>query len=378
MEYFYASVEMLAGGRRCVNASVPLEALTAPRPRLLTARKFLAEFKPVESIIDGLSVGRGALVAVTGATGSGKTTLCAAIQVALRTGHRFAGREVTSGTVLAMAGENPDDYAMHLKATLQQLGIHPDELGTGLDRSHLMVIPGVFGIGYELDWLQEQIASVCSDVVAVFVDTSAAFYSAEDENDNVSMRRHASMLRELTNLPGNPTVFVLCHPTKNATKDNLQPRGGGAFLAEVDVNLTVWKDDAGIVTLHHTKIRGTPFDPIRFELVPVELEGCRDARDRPIFSVAARHLADERAEQLVAKELADENRLMLAMARKPEGSIADWAKACGFTSGMGSPQKSRVSRMLAALVRESCVDKARGGVYRLTAKGNKELDRVRC
>ena len=41
-------------------------------------------------------------------------------------------------------------------------------------------------------------------LVAVIVDTSAAFYMADEENDNVSMRRHASMLRELTRLPEHP------------------------------------------------------------------------------------------------------------------------------------------------------------------------------
>ena len=30
---------------------------------------------------------------------------------------------------------------------------------------------------------------------------------ADDENDNVAMRRHAPALRELTTLPGKPTVL---------------------------------------------------------------------------------------------------------------------------------------------------------------------------
>ena len=41
----------------------------------------------------------------------------------------------------------------------------------------------------------------------------------------------ASMLRELTTLPGRPTVFVLCHPTKTAQREGLLPRGGGAFIS---------------------------------------------------------------------------------------------------------------------------------------------------
>ena len=39
-------------------------------------------------------------------------------------------------------------------------------------------------------------------------------------------------------MPGEPCVIVACHPVKNASDDNLIPRGGGAFLNEVDGNLT--------------------------------------------------------------------------------------------------------------------------------------------
>jgi hypothetical protein len=39
-------------------------------------------------------------------------------------------------------------------------------------------------------------------------------------------------------MPGGPCVLVACHPPKNAGDDNLLPRGGGAFIAEMDGNLT--------------------------------------------------------------------------------------------------------------------------------------------
>jgi hypothetical protein len=288
-------------------------------------------------------------------------------------GLAFAGREVTRGSVLDLQGENPDDGTMHIAATAQELGVD----GADLCRPEgaLLVVPGTFAIDYELDYLKREIQS--SKLIAVFVDTSAAFYGADDENDNVSMRRHASMLRTLTELPGNPTVFVLCHPTKSAQRDNLLPRGGGAFLAEIDANLTLWKDDAGIVTLHWAgKIRGPSFDPIQFELVPVELEGFKDCRGRAIHSVVARHIPDERAEQLAARELDAGNRLLLAMLRKPEGSLADWCKACGFVSGTGQPQKSRISRLLTGLINDGLVEKARSGTYRLLPKGKKEAERL--
>jgi hypothetical protein len=261
---------------------------------------------------------------------------------------------------------------MHLKATAQNEGLLVGEL------DELLVVPGTFDFVPEIDrfhsWLQQRDVELAS----VFVDTSAAYFSGDDENNNVEMRRHASSMRELCSLPGRPTVFVLCHPTKNATRENLLPRGGGAFLAEVDANLTVWKDDAGIVTLSHAgKIRGPSFDPIRFELVPLTLDGVLDCRGQPISSVAAHHLADERAEQLQAKELDDENRLLVAMVRCPEGSIAKLATAAGFTSGGGTPQKSKVARLLQTLHAGKLVEQARGGAWRLTSKGRTEVDGLR-
>jgi hypothetical protein len=343
-------------------------------PKVVPGCLLLEGFKPIESIIDGLPTGRGGLVSITAPTGHGKTTVCALMEVSLCLGLPFAGREVTQGSVLVLAGENPDDYTMHLKATVQDLGLGPRDVNR-INSGQLLVVPGTFSIDYELEYLRARIQALHVELTAVFVDTSAAFYMAEDENSNVDMKRHASVLRELSGLPGKPTVFVLCHPVKNAQKDSLAPRGGGSFLAEVDANLTLWKDDAGIVSLHwFGKIRGPSFEPVRFELAQVELQGVQDIRGRPIFSVAARHLPDERAEQIEAKALSDENTLLLAMVRKPKASIADLSLLCGWASGAGTPNKARVHRLLLTLKEQGLVEQNRAKVWGLTAKGRKEAE----
>lgn len=344
---------------------------------IVSAFTLLKNFKPIESIVDGLPIGRGAIIAITGQTGHAKTTLCTLLEVSLCRGLKFAGREVTKGSVLVLAGENPHDYTMHLAAEAQDLGLYPAELARAKPDSELLVIPGTFAIDYELDYLTTKIKSLGAELVAIFVDTSAAFYSADDENDNVAMRRHASVLRELATLPGNPTVFVLCHPTKNAQRDNLLPRGGGSFLAEIDCNLTLWKDEAGIVSLHWCgKIRGPSFDPLRFELVPITLEGHVDCRGRAISSVVARYLPDERADHLHAKETDDQDVMLVAMQRKPGGSVSVLATACGWTSGTGKPLKSRADRVLQTLKGHGLVDQDRKGAWRLTTKGKSEADRL--
>jgi hypothetical protein len=54
----------------------------------------------------------------------------------------------------------------------------------------------------------------------LIVDTSAAYYTGDDENDNVKLGAHAR-LRSFIDLPGGPTVLVTCHPTKNYDIENL-------------------------------------------------------------------------------------------------------------------------------------------------------------
>lgn len=344
-------------------------------PTVWTAGNYLRMFKPIESVIDGLPVPRGGLVSITGPTGHGKTTISVALEVAFVRGGQFCGRDVTPGSVLVLAGENPDDWAMHTMATLQDQGIERGQLFDQESKRALLVVPGVFSVPFGLDYLREKVAATCGPLVAVVVDTSAAFYQGDDENSNVAMRAHASALRELTSLPGNPAVLVLCHPTKGATKDNLLPRGGGAFLAEVDANLTTWKDEAGIISLHWAgKIRGSNFDPLRFELHPVELAGIKDCRGRPIVSVAARHLAEDRATALQDRELNDQDRLLIALRTERDSSIADLARSCGWVNDSGDPMKSRADRRLKTLQSLGLVEQDRKGKWRLTGKGQKEAE----
>jgi hypothetical protein len=62
---------------------------------------------------------------------------------------------------------------------------------------------------------------------------------------------HHDNARGFTECEGHPAVVVLSHPIKNASRSNLLPRGGGAFLNELDGNLTLWSDNLGEVTELH-------------------------------------------------------------------------------------------------------------------------------
>lgn len=345
----------------CRGEPQPLEAIAGC--------EFIARYPPLEQLIDGL-LARGRCYSLTGQTGHGKTAIAKLMELAVAAGKPFAGRDVPKCAVLSLQGENPEDAAMRMRGTAQCMGF------TQTDLNRIFVIAEAFDLDakvLDIDRIGDQLGPFG----LVAVDTSAAYNMGTDENDNLQARRHAAMFRDLTKLPGNPTVIVLCHPTKGATRESLLPRGGGAFLAEVDGNLTCWKDDAGIVTLSTAgKFRGPSFDPIRFELKPWELREVRDSKGRPVQTVVAIPLADDRAEQLQAKVLDDENRLLIAMSKKPGGSIKELALAAGMTSGPGIPQKSRVHRLLETLKSQALTEKTRTGTWVLTVKGKKEAEQL--
>ena len=109
-------------------------------------------------------------------------------------------------------------------------------------------MPGVYKLSEIGDRVCQELAHI-HDLALIIVDTSAAYYEGDDENNNVQAGEHARRLRRLVRFNGGPTVLVCCHPVKNAGGDNLLPRGGGAFLNEVDGNLTSKRDDT-LVELH--------------------------------------------------------------------------------------------------------------------------------
>lgn len=337
----------------------------------LRGSAFVRTFEAPNPIIAAIpATGRGRLIAITGPTGHGKTTIATLLQVLISTGMNIGPGEVTRGRVLVLCGENPEDYNAHLNATMIDLGLEPEDL------NDLLVITSRFPIDHEFPRLQ-QIVEKFGELTAVFVDTSAAFFFGNDDNGNVDQFEHASKLRKLTTLPGKPVVFVLCHPTKNPSHDNLVPRGGGAFLNEIDANLTVWKDDAGIVSLHWAgKMRGPNFDPIRFELYGVELSEFADAKGRPTLSVAARYRPDVRAEQTNARDLGDEHRLLFALWKMPGASVRDLARQCGWVNAKGEPNSTRADRRLKSLQAKRLVEQDRNGHWRLTEQGKREAEQA--
>jgi hypothetical protein len=149
----------------------------------------------------------------------------------------------------------------------------------------------------------------------------------------------------------------------------LLPRGGGAFLAEMDGNLTAWKQD-DLVRLHHNKIRGPGFEPMTFKLERVTSAALVDSKGRELPTVKAVAVSEQ--EEATEKQGArhEEDTLLAVLAENSDRSLADLARACGWTWKSGEPAKSKVERVLGRLRADKLVKPVRGR-WVLTEEGKK-------
>lgn len=222
---------------------------------------FIKGVKPPEYLIEPV-IQRGSLYTLSALTSHGKTAVLLYIALCIASGRPVAGKYTNPGRVIWFAGENPDDFAQKIVTACHHWNIDPAELD-------MAVIPGAFDLAGQIDDAMKM-AAACGDADLVVVDTSAAYRIDDGEDDNANSLAWAKVLRRLLKLPGRPAVVTAAHPTKHADETNLLPRGGSAFLNEVDGNLTLWAgEDQETSTLHwQGKFRGMSFCPIQFDLRP--------------------------------------------------------------------------------------------------------------
>lgn len=336
-------------------------------PMILSAADFMAGFVPPEYVIDGI-VQLGRLYALTSPTGHGKTAVALYLGCMVAAGRDIGSIEVAQGDVIFLAGENPDDLRCRLYAACQAYNLKPDKLP-------LHVLPATFPIDEEtaVD-LKKQIESLKLKPSLIIVDTAAAFFPGDDDNQNVQMGAYARNLRVLTTCCGTPAVVTPAHPVKNPDRENLLPRGGGAFLNEIDGNLSLWAQTMGeTASLHwQGKIRGADFAPVSFALQQVKVENLTDKKGRPIVSIVATLQTDEQAEVAAKDAFSQENVVLEWLRRHPGISIKDIAFNSGWTAPNGTPHKGKVHRILKALKIEKLVIQRRGK-WEITDTGKKEL-----
>jgi hypothetical protein len=327
--------------------------LAAPEialPRIVkTLSEFMAEFVSPDYLVDGL-LQKHFFYSVTGATGAGKSAiaLLLAILVASKTsGQKLGPHQVEHGRVVYIAAENPTDIRMRLIGMSTKLNLD-------IDPGNFLAIEQIDALEKDMPRIKREIAAF-GDVDLVIIDTAPSLFAGDNENDNRQMRDHAKRLRTFCDLPGRPCVVALCHPPKHpGNPEQLLPRGGGAFLAEVDGNLTAWLHDGNLSDLHWTgKFRGPDFAKITFRLAPVITTNLTDTKGRILPTVMAEAITDAEAEATENRAVRHEDQLLAAMLNNPGGSLAEWARACRWLKDgkLETPDKKRAENVMNRLKR---------------------------
>jgi hypothetical protein len=346
------------------------QSTDAPQPgRILTGAAFIARHVPPVWLIDGI-VQRSRLYACTSLTGHGKTAVWLFNACMIHAGRMIGQLNVFRGNVLFLAGENPADLEARMIGMARAYKLPLDRLP--------YVLPGSFPLTEdEADALKRDIAGLGVPLALIIGDTASSFFPGDDENSNVQAGTYARTLRSFTECAGNPALMALCHPTKNASRGNLLPRGGGAFLNELDGNLANWSHSPGEVTELHWcgKIRGPDFSPLGYRLRPVPT-GLTDERGRPETTIVAEPMSEEAVADHTKQSLANEDVVLRALRDQPGRSLAQVARDVGWVSDDGMPEKWRVQRAIASLADDKLIQQMRKGApWTLTEKGEEAINK---
>jgi hypothetical protein len=176
---------------------------------ILSSCEFVANFVAPDPLIESI-LQRGFLYALTAHTGRGKSALALLFTALIALGRSLGYLDVEQGRCLYLAGENHTDIRYRWIAMAQQMDFDPDAIDVHF-------IEGRFSIPKKFGALK-RLAERLGGLDFIVIDSSAAFFEGDDENNNAQASRHASNLRELTTLPGNPCVLALCHPPRTPAK----------------------------------------------------------------------------------------------------------------------------------------------------------------
>ena len=348
-----------------------------PPPRkgwIKTSADFVASFTPPDHLIYGLLL-RAFVYSMTGMTGAGKTSICLLIAACVALGKAIGKLEVERGKVLYLVGENADDVRMRWIKLCEDLRVDPKDVDVCFIDIRLKL---------SLDTVKTKLGNETVDhgpFVLVIVDTGVAFFEGDNENDNTQALTHAKVMRGLIEVvEGRPTVIVATHPIKNAAADNLLPRGGGAFLNEMDGNLTCRKDDStGTVDLHwQGKFRGPEFAPISFKLTPGTTEKLKDTKGRLIWTVTAAPIGVAEKASMEEASLSKDDNLLYLLSREFNLSLPQMATKLGWVYRNGEPNKSQVERALKRLEKAKLIERE-GHAWLLTKKkGRAVVERLKA
>jgi hypothetical protein len=344
-------------------------ALDALPDELDSSGKFADDFEPFDYIIDGIFL-QGFIYSITSQTGGGKTANALLIAADVATARPYCGRDIEQGQVIYLAGENYPEVRMRWLGLTQELEIDPKVLDVHFRK-------GAKNLADVVPALEREIARKGLKPKLIVVDTAAAFFGGEDDNHNVQMGAYARQLRTLCSLPGNPCVLVLCHPTKGA-KDlgEMTPRGGGAFIAEMDGNCGQVKDsDTSFVMAKVGKFRGPEFLPLNFALKGVTHPKVVTTKGKLIPTVIAVPISADEAERREEKSDKDDDKVLKVLCDNGAQKQAHVAKAMDWRFRTGGLNDKAAGKALTRLAAEGLATETKG-YWTATPKGQKYLNAV--
>lgn len=326
--------------------------------------QFADSYVPDDQLIHGYFP-RNRLFTLTGPTGSGKTNVALYLARCVAQGQQFADSPFPAGigNTLFLAGENPADVQGRAKALFHNWSFTQEE------KDRITFVEKPFSIQQHVDEIRRWSQSgVKLDLIVV--DTLMAFFPGDDDNSNAQMKEFAQELRLLLEGTGNPLVLVPSHPTLSATKEDMRPRGGGAFLAEIDGNACLWPSADKTMQLypHPFKFRGTPFPPVSLKTTVLDnVPGTQDSRGCwPTIPVAEPATKKDIAIK-IEMEVDDMDKILLLL----EDDKHTPRKELKANSGLAP---STFDRRLAELRSAKLIEVARRGQYSLTKKGRDWVD----
>jgi len=321
----------------------------------------LKAFVLPEYLWDGILIKRSCY-SLTAKTGVGKTAIALLLAMHVALGKALCGRDVEKGSVIYLAGENPTDVDMRCHGLCHELELDPDALD-------MHIIAGAMDITKHAEQIRAECEADNLKPAAVFVDTAAAYFGGSEENGNTEYGNYARQLRELCKLPGEPCVVILAHPVKNAEAiGEVVPRGGGAFLNEMDGNLGAARVDGLIGVQSVGKFRGPEFAPLHF--------GVHAVRDVPALfnpkkgkfmpTVVAAPVSEAGAAARAMEGETADIQLLRDIDTHPRDAHRDRAPRLGCSH-------TTVGRRIEKLAKRKLVDDT-GLHTKLTPKGQRELN----
>ena len=184
------------------------------KPLFLSSGAFVKGFVPPEYVIEGILL-RGYTYAFTAPLSFGKTAVALRLAFHVARGLLLNDREVEKGCVLYFAGENYVDVTMRWIKLCEEMDVNPDDVD-------VFFLPGAPDISDDdiRQQINNEVTQIGRPISLLIVDTSAAYFTGDNEIDRTQMGRHAAMLRSFTSLPGSPAALVLCHPTRSYDPEN--------------------------------------------------------------------------------------------------------------------------------------------------------------